>query len=502
MSENPVLELKGVRKQFSGNVVLKDVDFKLRKGEIHALVGENGAGKSTMMNITYGIVPADSGEIIISGEPRQIPNPRIAQDLGVGFVHQEIALCPDLSVTENIFMSEIKDMKKINIGYRSLRKRAEEILKSLAPINPDTIVGNLTVSDQQTVEIAKALSRKCRILILDEPTAALSSKESEALFRIMHDLKASGISIVYISHRMAEIFEHCDRCTILRDGEIIETVDIVDTTPQEVVSKMVGRELGDLYPEKASINYDTAHKFLEVRSFTDVGGKRFRDINFSLYEGEILGIAGLIGAGRTELAESIAGLRPFKSGCVLFGGEDLAGLPPGKMINKGLVYLTEDRKLAGLFLEMSIRDNISALEIKLVSKKGFINKRLQNEQAAAFSEKLSVISRSILQLVETLSGGNQQKVLLAKILTVSPKLIIVDEPTRGIDVGAKREIHRLLRMLADEGVGVIMISSEQNENVGVCDRVIVMREGVIMGELRGDEISEESLIYLATDVAT
>ena len=501
MSEQLTLELKGIWKQFSGNAVLKDANFKLKKGEIHALVGENGAGKSTMMNITFGIIPKDKGEILIDGEVCEISNPRVAQDFGIGFVHQEIALCPDLSVTENIFMSEIKDKAKLNIGYRSLRKRAEALLAPLAPINPDALVESLTVSDQQTVEIAKALSSECKVLIMDEPTAALSQKEAEALFAIMHRLKESGISIVYISHRMAEIFEHCDRCTVLRDGVVIETMDIKDTTPEEVVRKMVGRELGDLYPEKATVDYETTKTFLEVNGLTDGAGKKFRDINFSLYEGEILGIAGLMGAGRTELAEGIAGLRATQSGNVIFNGEDMSGLASEQIIKKGLVYLTEDRKLSGLFLEMSIRDNICALDVDLVSKRKMINKRLQNEQATSFSKRLNIKSTGILQLVGTLSGGNQQKVLLSKMLTVSPKLIIVDEPTRGIDVGAKSEIYRLLRSLADEGMGVIMISSEQNEIVGVCDRVVVMYEGQQMGELKGNEINEESLIYLASGIA-
>jgi len=497
MEPQAVLEVRGIEKSFGATKALRGVNFSLRRGEIHALVGENGAGKSTLMNIIAGVFQADAGEILIDGRQVQIKNPHEAQKLGIGFVHQEIALCPHVTVAENIFISEINNSKKFTVNYKKLYERAAEILKPMAEIDPSAIVGDLSVSNQQVVEIARALSTNCKILILDEPTSTLTESESAALFRIMKSLKEKGIGIIYISHRMSEVFGECDRVSILRDGTYIGTYDISQTSPKEVVSRMVGREIGDMYPEKCGETPGGPPLF-EVRNFSD--GIRFRNISFDLREGEILGLAGLVGAGRSEVAQAICGLRKKLSGEVYYKGEKINIGSPKDAIKNGIVYLTEDRKSLGLFLELSIKANISAMKVKNISKRGLVQKALEDRQAQMYVEMLDIKCSSIDKPVSSLSGGNQQKVLLSKLLTVKPKVIIMDEPTRGIDVGAKAEIHRLLRNLANEGTGIIMISSELPEIIGMCDRVIVMHEGVINGEVGLQELNEKRIIQLASGI--
>ena len=497
MEPQAVLEVRGIEKSFGATKALRGVNFSLRRGEIHALVGENGAGKSTLMNIIAGVFQADAGEILIDGKQVQIKNPHEAQKLGIGFVHQEIALCPHVTVAENIFISEINNSKKFTVNYKQLYERAAEILRPLADIDPRAIVGDLSVSNQQVVEIARALSTNCKILILDEPTSTLTESESVALFRIMKSLKEKGIGIIYISHRMSEVFGECDRVSILRDGTYIGTYDISQTSPKEVVSRMVGREIGDMYPEKNG-NASGGPPLFEIRYFSD--GIRFSNISFELREGEILGLAGLVGAGRSEVAQAICGLRKKLSGDVYYKGEKINISSPKDAIKNGIVYLTEDRKSLGLFLELSIKANISAMKIKNISKRGLVQKALEDRQAQMYVEMLNIKCGSIDKLVSSLSGGNQQKVLLSKLLTVKPKVIIMDEPTRGIDVGAKAEIHRLLRNLANEGMGIIMISSELPEIIGMCDRVVVMHEGVINGEVGLEELSEKKIIQLASGI--
>lgn len=492
-----VLEVKGIEKSFGATRALRGVDFSLRKGEIHALVGENGAGKSTLMNIIDGVLLADAGEIFIEGKRVQIKNPHEAQELGIGFVHQEIALCPHVTVAENIFMSEINNSRKFTVNYKQLYERAAEVLKPLSSIDPQKIVSDLSVSNQQVVEIAKAISMHCKILILDEPTSTLTESESVALFNIMKTLKEQGIGIIYITHRMAEVFGECDRVSILRDGSYIGTYDVSATNPKEVVSKMVGREIGDMYPQKSG-SPENGSALFEVKGFSD--GERFQDISFELKEGEILGLAGLVGAGRSEVAQAICGFRRKTAGEVYYKGEKIVINRPKDAIDNGIVYLTEDRKSLGLFLELNVKTNISAMKIQNVSKRGLVVKALEDEQGNAYAEMLGIKCSSIDTLVSSLSGGNQQKILLSKLLTVKPKVIIMDEPTRGIDVGAKAEIHKLLRKLANEGTGVILISSELPEIIGMCDRVVVMHEGVINGEVGSKELSERRIIQLASGI--
>jgi ribose transport system ATP-binding protein len=498
LAQQTVLEVKGIQKSFGATRALRGVDFSLRRGEIHALVGENGAGKSTLMNIIDGVFTADAGEIYIDGTLVHIRNPHEAQELGIGFVHQEIALCPHVTVAENIFMSEINNSNNFTVNYKQLYDRAFEILEPMGGIDPKKNVSELSVSNQQVVEIAKALSMNCKIIILDEPTSTLTESESIALFKIMKDLKDKGIGIIYISHRMAEVFGECDRVSILRDGTYMGTYDVSQTNSKEVVSKMVGREIGDMYPAKNQKNVKERPVLFEAKNFSD--GDYFENISFELREGEILGLAGLIGAGRSEVAQAVCGLRKKLTGEVYYKQNKIDIKNPKDAINNGILYLTEDRKSLGLFLELSIKMNISAMKIRNISKNGLIYRSLEDEQGSNYVELLGIKCASIDKNVSSLSGGNQQKVLMCKLLTVKPKIIIMDEPTRGIDVGAKAEIHKLLRNLVNEGMGVIMISSEMPEIVGMCDRVIIMHEGVLSGEVGPDELNEKRIIQLASGI--
>jgi ribose transport system ATP-binding protein len=496
-TDDLILDISNLSKSFGPIRALRGVRFQLRRGEIHALAGENGAGKSTLMNIIDGILRPDSGEIRLDGKPVAITSPAMAQALGIGFVHQEIALCPDITVAENIFMAVTNSSRALLMDFRDLERRAAEILRRLGDIDPAAQVRSLSISQQQLVEIAKALTLDCRVLILDEPTAALTEREAQILFGIMHTLAAQGISIIYISHRMVEIFDNCDRVTVLRDGQYITTMNVSETTPGEVVSAMVGRVIDSLYPPKLAQDERSGEIILDVRNLTE--RKRFRDVSFQLRKGEILGLAGLIGAGRTEIVKGICRLEGEVSGEVSLHGRALHLAHYADSIAEGIVYLSEDRKGDGLFLDMSIAANVSALSVEQVSTRaGIIDDRRETEQAERLGGRLNLRYGHVGQPVSALSGGNQQKVAIAKMLSVSPKVIFLDEPTRGVDVGAKAEIHRILRDLARSGVGIVVISSELPELIGVCDRVLVVREGRIAGEVTGDEMSEDRIMYLAS----
>jgi ribose transport system ATP-binding protein len=493
LEKNTVLKVRKINKTFPGTKALSDVSIELAAGEVHAVVGENGAGKSTLMNVISGVHQPDSGEIYISGIKANIQNPKDAQDLGIGFVHQEIALCQHVSVAENIFMGSINTSKKPLVNYGDYYKKTEALLKDFrSNINPRQKVSELTVSEQQIVEIVKALSLNCKIIIFDEPTSALTEGEAETLFRIMRELKAKGISILYISHRMAEVFENCDRVTVLRDGFLVDTLNISETDQDTVINKMVGRNISCFYPDKDD---EAKELLLEVKNFNRP--RSFHDINFSLYKGEILGFSGLVGAGRSGLARAICGIDEKTSGEVYLEGKNLNIANYQDAIKKGLVYLTEDRKAEGLFLSMSIKHNVSAIALKRVANLILINRKKEKTQALDFVKSLNIRSSSIDQKVSDLSGGNQQKVLIAKLLTISPRVLFMDEPTRGIDVGAKVEIHNMLRQLTKQGIGIVIISSELPEIIGMCDRVIVMHEGRVTGVVTGEDINEEKIIHLA-----
>ncbi|NTB99289.1 sugar ABC transporter ATP-binding protein [Agrobacterium tumefaciens] len=492
-----ILSMTNIHKAFGPVRALRNAALELRRGEIHALAGENGAGKSTLMHIIDGILQPDGGEIVLDGKSVKISSPNAANRLGIGFVHQEIALCPEISVAENMFMSQTGQSRSWFMNYRDLEKRAAIVLREIGDIDPARRAGDLSISQQQIVEIAKALTLDCRILILDEPTAALTETEAQTLFRIMHRLAERGIAIVYISHRMAEIFEHCDRITVMRDGCHIRTENIADISPEEVVNSMVGRVLDKLYPPKLSDDEKSEDVILSVRGLNE--GKRVFDVDFDLRRGEILGLAGLIGAGRSEIARAVCRLEGKPRGEVTLHGRTLRLKDYRDSIREGLVYLSEDRKGDGLFLNMSIASNVSALDIGRVSNgMGFIERRKETKRADELGRRLKLRANSVGDAVSTLSGGNQQKVALAKMLSVEPEVIFLDEPTRGVDVGAKAEIHRQIRELAREGVGVVVISSELPELIGVSDRVLVVREGRITGEVEGDDMTEEKIMQLAS----
>jgi len=493
----PVLEIRSVTKQFGPVKALTSADFSLAKGEIHALCGENGAGKSTLMNIIAGILQPDDGEILIDGAAVRIPSPTVAQGLGIGLVHQETALCPDASVAENIFMATTSRRRAFLMNYRALEQQAQKIMSRLAPIDVRQKVSDLAISSQQLVEIAKALTLDCRILIFDEPTAALTEAETRLLFNIIRELKSQGISIIYISHRMAEIFSLCDRVTILRDGCFVATRTIADITADDIMRLMVGREISSLYPAKQNRDARSFRPLLSVRNAGD--DERIRDVSFDLMQGEILGIGGLIGSGRTEIAEGICGLRPMTRGEIRLHDRPATIRQYADAVSAGLVYLSEDRKGSGIFLDLPIAQNISVLNLKaLTTRAGLIDTRSERRLADDFAKRLNVRMSGVDMPVSALSGGNQQKVAIAKQLAVDPKVIVMDEPTRGIDVGAKSEIHMLLRALCNSGIGIVVISSELPELLGLCDRVLVIREGAVAGELDADEMTEEAIIRLAS----
>ena len=495
MQDDVILRISNLSKSFGPVKALRGIDFELRKGEIHAIAGENGAGKSTLMNVIDGILQPDSGQIVLDGKPAKISSPAMAQQLGIGFVHQEIALCPDVSVAENIFMAKTNISRSWLMDYKKLERDAVDVFRQLSDIDPSVLVKNLSISNQQLVEIAKALTLDCRILILDEPTAALTESEARTLFGIMRNLADQGISIIYISHRMVEIFDNCDRVSVFRDGQHIVTRNVADIQPGDVVNAMVGRVIDDLYPKKQGTPSDEV--ILDVRNLTEA--TRFRDISFTLNKGEILGIAGLIGAGRSEIAKAICKLEGDASGQVWLNGEELRLRNYQDSIAKGMVYLSEDRKGDGVFLELPIAANVSALKLEQVANGlGLIQPAAETAQAEALGRTLNLKCGSLSDPVSSLSGGNQQKVALAKMLSVNPRLIFLDEPTRGVDVGAKSEIHRILRDLANEGVGIVVISSELPELIGVCDRVLVVREGRISGQVTGDKMTEKNIMHLAS----
>ncbi|UVK38528.1 sugar ABC transporter ATP-binding protein [Mesorhizobium sp. AR10] len=498
MTQAPILEIRGLSKAFGPVKALSDVQFELRRGEIHALCGENGAGKSTLMNMIAGVLQPDEGDILIDGERASILSPAVAQRLGIALVHQEIALCQDATVAENIYMAAINSRRAPLMNFQKLYADAQKVMDLLAPIPVRTRVADLSISNQQLVEIAKALTLDCKVLMLDEPTAALTESEAQRLFSIVRGLKHRGISVVYISHRMAEIFSLCDRVTVFRDGRYVATDPIAAVSTDDIVRKMVGREITQLYPDKLAPQ-EPGRLILSVEGLSD--GRRFADVDLQLRAGEILGIGGLIGAGRSEIAQTICGLRPTASGTVALDGKQLRLRGYGDAVKAGLVYLSEDRKGSGVFLDLPIAANISVLDLaRLTGPLGLLDRKAEDRQAWDLTGRLGVRMAGIEAALSTLSGGNQQKVAIAKQLSVDPKVIIMDEPTRGIDVGAKVEIHRLLRQLAGSGVGVVVISSELPELIGLCDRVMVVREGRIAGELAAGELSEEAIIMLASGV--
>ncbi|MDR3336402.1 MAG: sugar ABC transporter ATP-binding protein, partial [Treponema sp.] len=489
-----LLEVKDVTKVFPGTRALNKVQLQVKRGEIHALCGENGAGKSTLMNIIGGIFPATEGTLLFEGNEIAPRNPREAQNIGIGFVHQELSLCPHLTVAENIFIGRLPQTMDM-IDFKSLWSDADVILAQFsANFSSKRSVGSLTVSEQQLVEIGKSISLNCKLLILDEPTSSLTDKETTKLFEVVRALRAKGISILFISHRMAEIFELCDRVSVFKDGGYVSTMNTIDVTTDDVIRAMVGRELGHLYPPKS----DLIDEKTEILKVENLGGTKFTDISFTLHKGEILGFAGLVGAGRSEIMRGLCGIDPVDEGSIILNGEAKVFKNYRSAVNSGICYLTEDRKHSGLFSVMSIRDNMVSANLKGVSRGIWFDNELGRQLVTTYVERLNIKIPGIDYSIMNLSGGNQQKCLVGKWLSVKPKVLIMDEPTRGIDVGAKAEIHNLLRKLASDGVGIIVVSSELPEVIGLSDRIAVIHEGSLMGFLSGDRATEENVMMLAS----
>lgn len=491
--ESYLLQMTGISKSYGGVEVLHGVDFDLKKGEVHAFVGENGAGKSTLIKILGGAVIPEKGQILLDGETVHLKGytPAIAHKLGVSTVHQELVQAADISVGENIFMGRYP-AKLASIDWKALHQQAQTYLD---PIDPDiksrTILGNLSMAQRQMVEIAKATSYNAKIIIFDEPTSSLTDDETRRLFKIIRDLQSKGVSIIYISHRLEEIFEIADRVTVLRDGAMIDTVDIQDVTPDKLISMMVGRDLSDLYPK------EPAPVGGEVLRIQGLSSQYVHDIDFSVRAGEIVGLGGLVGAGRTELMLSLAGMVKY-TGTVTMSGKEVKLHTPRDAFDNGISYLTEDRKNLGLLLGFEIYKNVTLSSLNDHSSGPILSHRKEMRTAEAMQGKMNIVARSLNLLTGNLSGGNQQKVLLGRMLATNPKLLILDEPTRGVDVGAKAEIYAIISELAQNGTAIVMISSEMPELIAMSDRIVVMNEGYITGELQKEEISEVNIMKYAT----
>lgn len=494
ISEENILELSSITKKFPGVLALNKVDFNLQKGEVHALVGENGAGKSTLIKIISGVHKRDGGKIKFKGKEVDIKGPKHSRNLGISVIYQEFNLVPYLSIAENIFLGR-EDLKaKTIIDKKEIYQKSKKILKDLGiDIDPKTIIADLGVAMQQMVEIAKAISMKSDIIIMDEPTAALGDSEIEELFKTIEDLKNNGISIIYISHRLQELWEVADRVTVFRDGEYIATHPIAETDKDLLINEMVGRELKEQFPER---NVQIGNKVLEVKNLS--GSGFLKNISFTVKKGEILGFAGLVGSGRTELMRCIFGADKINSGEIHINGQKENIANPRQAIEAGIGFITEDRKKQGLVLVRSVKENISLTDLSQIMDGIVLNSKKDKNLAAEYIDKLNIKTPSEEQEVKFLSGGNQQKVVLAKWLIRDTKILIFDEPTRGIDVGAKKEVYTLMNQLAAQGVGIIMISSELPEILGMSDRIMVMNHGEIVGKLNVEEADQEKILSLAT----
>ena len=495
------LEMRDVVKTFPGVKALDHAQLKLRPGTVHALMGENGAGKSTLMKCMFGIYKMDEGQIYYEGEPVSIKDPLDALNRGIAMVHQELQPIPERSVAENIFVGRYPMKKLLGvypiIDHKKMYEDTARLLEEVRmPFDPKAKLGTLSVSQMQLVEIAKAVSANCKVLILDEPTSSLTENEVEALFRIVEDLKAKGVSIVYISHKMDEILRISDEVTIMRDGQYIGTWEAKDLTTDMIITKMVGRELTNLYPPRENVPGEVV---FEVKDFTSINPKSFRDVSFQLRKGEILGVGGLVGAQRTELMEGLFGIRAHSKGHIYYKGEELKINRPRDAIKRGLAMLTEDRRATGIMGVLSIADNVSIASLDQYVDAGIVlNNRKIEKLVADNVAKLSIKTPSSKTRIQSLSGGNQQKVLISRWLANDPDVFILDEPTRGIDVGAKYEIYCIIADLAKQGKSIIMISSEMGELIGMSDRIMVMCDGKVTGFIDGDKANQEDIMELAT----
>lgn len=486
-----VLELKGITKIFPGVKALDDVYFKLKPGEIHALMGENGAGKSTFIKVITGVHAPDEGEMILNGRKVTFAHPTDAQKAGIAAIYQHVTCYPDLSVTENIFMGhEHIERGTKRIKWRDMHEEAGRLLRELgAGFSPKTLMGALSVAEQQIVEIAKALSTGAKIIIMDEPTAALTRSESEELYRIAERLRDNGAAIIFISHRFEDMYRLASKVTVFRDSKYIGTWNVDEISNADLIIAMVGREISQLFPKKEAV---IGEEVLRVEGLGKTG--YFADVSFSLRRGEILGLTGLVGAGRTEVCQALFGVERYDKGRVLFKGKPLKVRGPKDAMRQGIGYLSEDRQKQGLVLSWGIGRNITLPSLSKFARKGAIDTRKELEVAKTLAEKVNVKAKSVFDLASSLSGGNQQKVVFAKLLTAELDVLILDEPTKGVDVGAKSAIYEMIGELAAAGYGIVLVSSEMPEIIGLCDRVAVMREGRITATLDREGLTQEAIL--------
>ncbi len=491
-----ILEMVDVSKSFPGVQALKDVSFRLRPGTVHALMGENGAGKSTLMKCLIGLYQMNSGKILLRGQEVTIKDPSDAAKNGIAMIHQELSTVNERSVAENLFLGRQPVRGKIFVNHKAMYRQAQKLLDELGiPISPYEKMGNLTVAKMQMVEIAKAISYNSEVVIMDEPTSALTTREVEQLFEMISNLKAKGVAVIYISHKMEEIFRVSDEITVFRDGMMVGSDLASNLNIQTLIKMMVGRNLDEMYPK---VDCEITDVVMQVENLS--AGDAFEDVSFDLRRGEILGFAGLVGAGRTELLETLFGLRRKTGGHVYIKGKEVHIKDPSDAAQYGLAMLTEDRRRTGIIPVSSVRDNIIVANLKsYVNKLHLINKRRMQADTDEYVAKLNIRTSSTDVRVQDLSGGNQQKVLVARWLLTKPEILLVDEPTRGIDVGAKAEIHSLITKMAGEGKAIIMVSSEMPEVLGMCDRVLVMHEGKMTGILDRKEATQERIMQYATN---
>lgn len=488
------IEMRGIDKSFGSNQVLKQAGFTLESGEVHALMGENGAGKSTLMKILTGVYTKDAGTVLVDGKEVNYKNPQEAEKAGIVFIYQELNVMFDLTVEENLFMGKEIHGKFGICDRKAMQKKAREALNTLGvDISPKTVMSELSVGLQQMVEICKALMADAKVIIMDEPTAALTQSETVALFKVIESLRKKGVSMVYISHRMEEIFELCDRITVLRDGSYIGVKNIPETNMNEIVKMMIGREIGERYPSR---DVKIGKEVLKVKGLTRKG--TFHDVSFSVRAGEVLGVSGLMGAGRTEIMQAIFGNLSYESGSIEIDGKEVKISNPRQAMEQGIGFITEDRKTEGLMLDKSIRENISLCNLGRISKSSVISKEAEKNMVAEAIKDLHIKCFGPYHECNNLSGGNQQKVVLAKWILTNPKILILDEPTRGVDIGAKKEIYSIINKLAAQGVAIIMVSSELPEVLGMSDNIMVVREGEVRGIISYEEANQERVMTLAT----
>lgn len=493
MSEN-ILELKNISKRFAGVEVLHGVSFALRRGEVHALLGENGAGKSTLVKVMTGVHQPDAGEIFLNGEQVHFSDPRASRQAGIAAIYQELSLFPDLDVAENIFAGRQPITSGRRIDWSKLYSEAERLLTSLGVhLNLKKKARHLSIAQQQMVEIARAISVNARILIMDEPTSSLALNEVADLFRLVRRLRDDGTSIIFISHRLEELYELADQVTVLRDGSYVDTRPVSEVSHDDLIRMMVGRKITNLFPKQ---EVEIGEVVLKVEDLTRPGV--FENVSFELHRGEILGMAGLVGAGRTEVARAVFGVEPAASGTIQINGRVEAIRSPEQAIRLGMAYVPEDRQIHGLIPLMNIVANISLPVLEEYATNGWLNSSQERSSTLAAARQMEVRANNILQKARELSGGNQQKVVLAKWLSTKPRILILDEPTRGIDVGTKTAVHALMSKLAKEGLAILMISSELPEVLGMSDRVLVMREGRVTAQFPRAEATQEKILFFAT----